>query len=278
MRFVFPLHNARVPARTLPQESEPAFIRSRSTDSAVLQHRTHIQKSPYAVARMFAHLATSATLVNGPVLAKWMEKQFRFLNPNCKIMKLKSASLAVVAALTFVALPALADDHDGNGKAMQDPMVKVLKEQDGKAFESAFLSLMIHHHESGKKMASLGEKKATSPELKELAAKIGKQQTKEIAQMTTWLKEWHSKSPDHSIVPEESKKMEASVSASLESKSGAEFDKFFASKMAEHHASAIEMAKLEEHHSEHAEVKAMAKEMVAMQEKEKEKLQTLAEK
>lgn len=278
MSFVFPLLNTRVPAHTFPRESKPAFIRSESTNSAVLQRRNQIQKSAHAVARMFTHLAISATPVNGPVLAKWREKQFRFLNPNCKIMKLKSASLAAVVALSFVALPALADDHDGNPKPKQDPMVKVLKEEDGKAFESAFLSLMIHHHESGKKMAAVAEGKATNPELKELAAKIGKQQTKEIAQMTTWLKEWHSKSPDHSIVPEESKKMEAEVSASLESKNGVEFDKFFAGKMAEHHASAIAMAKLAEHHSEHDEVKAMAKEMVAMQEKEKEKLQTLAEK
>jgi len=193
-------------------------------------------------------------------------------------MKLKTTSIAAVAVLTFTCLPVLADEKHPDIKAAPDPMVTVLKEHEGKSFEPRFLSLMIHHHSSGKKMAHVAVQKATNADLKELAAKIEKQQTVEIGTMTNWLKEWHGNSPDSSIVPEESKKMEAAVGASLESKDGAEFDKFFASKMAEHHASGIAMAKLATDQAEHDDLKAMAKKMIAMQEEEKRTLLKLAEK
>jgi uncharacterized protein (DUF305 family) len=194
-------------------------------------------------------------------------------------MKLKLTTLATAFALSLTCLPALADDKHGDAKASKDPMVAVLHHQeDAKSFESTFLSLMIHHHQSGKKMASSAKQKATNGELKELATKIDKQQGEEIEKMTSWLKQWHDKAPDHSIIPEETKKMEAETSAMLEAKTGADFDKLFASKMAEHHASGIAMAKLAEGKAEHEEVKTFAKKMIAMQEEEKEKLQKLAHK
>lgn len=193
-------------------------------------------------------------------------------------MKLKSISIPALVAIAVTCLPAFAVEKQAGDKASPDPMTAVLKEHEGTSFEPTFLSLMIHHHQSGKKMALVAMEKATDADLKQLAAKIEKQQSEEITTMTKWLKEWHGKSPDSSMVPDETKKMEASTSASLGSKSGVEFDRFFATSMAEHHAGGIAMAKLALDHAEHAEVKAMAKKMIAMQEEEKEKLLKLAEK
>jgi uncharacterized protein (DUF305 family) len=131
---------------------------------------------------------------------------------------------------------------------------------------------MIHHHESGRKMATAAKEKATDPELKELAAKIDEQQGKEIEKMTKWLKDWHDEAPDDSLVPEETKKMEAATGSALASAKGKDFDRLFAAKMAEHHASGIAMAELATEHAEHAEAKNFAKEMIAMQSQEKETL------
>jgi len=192
-------------------------------------------------------------------------------------MKLKFTSFATAFAISLTCLPAMADDKPRDAKASKDPMVAVLKDRgDAKSFESTFLSLMIHHHQSGRKMASYAKQKAGNGELKELATKIDSQQGEEIEKMTSWLKQWHDKSPDHSIVPDETKKMEAATSSKLESASGKEFAQLFASKMAEHHASGIAMAKLAQDKAEHQEMKTFAKKMITMQEEEREKLLKLA--
>ena len=45
-------------------------------------------------------------------------------------------------------------------------------------FDKAFLQMMPQHHHGAVEMAEQAEKKATHPELKELAAKIAKDQRK----------------------------------------------------------------------------------------------------
>lgn len=224
------------------------------------------------IVQIRAFCRTAITSESGPRYAKRTVKQIRFLNPKNKIMKLHSTSLAAALVLALGCSPALAADEHADHKARKDPMTEVLKDREGKSFESTFLSLMIHHHQSGKKMAAMAKDKATDPELKKMAAKIEKQQGEEIDKMTGWLKEWYDKAPDSSIVPDATKIMEAETSAGLEAKKGEDFDHFFAMKMAEHHAGGIAMAKLATEHAEHAEAKSFAKEMIQMQSEEREKL------
>jgi uncharacterized protein (DUF305 family) len=50
--------------------------------------------------------------------------------------------------------------------------------------------MMPKHHHMAVEMAEQAEKKATHPELKELAAKIAKDQQKEIKQMKSWAQSW----------------------------------------------------------------------------------------
>jgi uncharacterized protein (DUF305 family) len=57
-------------------------------------------------------------------------------------------------------------------------------------FDKAFLQMMPQHHHGAVEMAEQGVKKATHPELKELAAKIAKDQQAEIKQMKGWAQAW----------------------------------------------------------------------------------------
>ena len=57
-------------------------------------------------------------------------------------------------------------------------------------FDKAFLQMMSMHHHMAVEMAEQAEKKATHLELKELAAKIAKDQQNEIKQMKSWATSW----------------------------------------------------------------------------------------
>ena len=57
-------------------------------------------------------------------------------------------------------------------------------------FDKAFLEMMPKHHHAAVEMAEQAEKKATHPELKELASKIAKDQEAEMKQMKGWAQSW----------------------------------------------------------------------------------------
>jgi uncharacterized protein (DUF305 family) len=57
-------------------------------------------------------------------------------------------------------------------------------------FDKAFLQMMPQHHHMAVEMAEQAEKKGTHAELKELAAKIAKDQNQEIKQMKSWAESW----------------------------------------------------------------------------------------
>src|SRR5207249_3181144 len=93
----------------------------------------------------------------------------------------------LIAVFTLIAATG-AFPHNPNGKA--DPMNASLEPLKGAEFEQSFLQQMIQHHHMAVEMAEQAEKKATHPELKELAAKIAKDQQQEIKQMKTWAQAW----------------------------------------------------------------------------------------
>lgn len=57
-------------------------------------------------------------------------------------------------------------------------------------FDKAFLQMMPQHHHAAVEMSEQAAKKATHPELKELAVKIAKDQQEEIKQMKDWAQSW----------------------------------------------------------------------------------------
>lgn len=82
-------------------------------------------------------------------------------------------------------------DHSAMGM-MTDmgQMTGELKRLGGDAFDKAFLSSMIEHHQSAINMAYPGQTNAKHAEVKELTKDIVKAQSSEITQMKQWQKDW----------------------------------------------------------------------------------------
>jgi uncharacterized protein (DUF305 family) len=64
----------------------------------------------------------------------------------------------------------------------------------GEKTDRHFIEMMIPHHEGAVKMADLALKRSKRPEIKQLAQSIKRDQTREIAQMTSWYKQWYGTS------------------------------------------------------------------------------------
>jgi uncharacterized protein (DUF305 family) len=189
----------------------------------------------------------------------------------------------VILALIFTPLAPFAASAADEKKqhpehaSHKDQMTEHLAKLSGAEFESAFLAMMIQHHQDGIKMAKLVPGHGKSAELKSMAAKMGEDQEKEISQMTTWLQQWHKQSPKDHKMPEESMKKMAKDMAELEAAQGEEFDKLFSKMMAHHHSGAIYMAQLAEEKASHAEAKDLAAKMAKMQTEERQKLMQMHE-
>jgi uncharacterized protein (DUF305 family) len=61
----------------------------------------------------------------------------------------------------------------------------------GEKTDRHFIEMMIPHHEGAVKMADLALKRSKRPEIKQLAESIKSDQTREIAQMKSWYKQWY---------------------------------------------------------------------------------------
>ena len=106
-----------------------------------------------------------------------------------------------------------------------------------------FAQMMIPHHQQAVEMGILAETRASSPEVKALAASIKAEQAPEIALMKSWLKAANAPlRMDHSMVMA-GLLTDADMKALTEA-SGVKFDRLFLEGMIGHHEGAIEMAKV----------------------------------
>ena len=80
-----------------------------------------------------------------------------------------------------------AANHDTMSMA---DMTEQLKDKSGDEFDKAFIEMMISHHEGAVDMAQLIPSRAKHDEIKQLGEAIIAAQTKEIADMTQWQKDW----------------------------------------------------------------------------------------
>ena len=111
-------------------------------------------------------------------------------------------------------------------------------------------------------MAKQALSAAKKPETKQNAQKVIDAQTGEIAQMTTWLKEWYQAAPDaaqQALVTEDMKGMMSMPVTS---------DMMFFEMMIPHHQGAIDMSELAKNQSERTEVKKLAEDIITAQKAE----------
>lgn len=72
-------------------------------------------------------------------------------------------------------------------------MMQGLENKTGEAFDQAFLSEMIVHHQGAVEMANQALQKASREEIKTMSKNIISAQNKEIEQMQAWQKQWFGK-------------------------------------------------------------------------------------
>jgi uncharacterized protein (DUF305 family) len=77
-----------------------------------------------------------------------------------------------------------------HGEMSMNEMTEQLKNKTGDDFDKAFVEMMISHHEGAVAMAELIPSRAKHDEVKKLGEAIISAQTKEIADMKQWQKDW----------------------------------------------------------------------------------------
>lgn len=142
----------------------------------------------------------------------------------------------------------------------------------GETYDRNFIANMIAHHHGAIDMAKLALQNARHQELKDMAANIITAQQKEIDDMTAWQKQWGypSTSADNMIDHSAMGTMDgmATMTATLEGKTGDEFDKLFIEQMIAHHQSAIDMASPGEQNASRQQLKDLTKSIISEQTKE----------
>ncbi len=138
------------------------------------------------------------------------------------------------------------------------------------AYDLKFVDTMTAHHKSAIDMAKLVPTRAQHDELKQLAAKIEKDQAAEIEQMKAWREQWFAGKPqaaDH-MMPGMKESMQGMDMGKLRAAKGADFDHAFIDMMVRHHEGALIMAKDAQAKATKPELKEMASKVVAAQQKE----------
>jgi uncharacterized protein (DUF305 family) len=190
-------------------------------------------------------------------------------------MRLRTIVVSVVSGAALLA--ACGSDHGAHSAAS----VEVSADAAFNAADVMFAQGMIPHHQQAIEMADMALDPAVGagPEVLDLAARIKAGQDPEIAQMTTWLKDWDQPMAmdmsdghmmdgmDGMLSPDEMKDL-----AALR---GAEFDTAWMEGMIRHHEGAITMAEAVAAKGELPAVKALAEQIVAAQRAEIDEMRAL---
>ncbi len=133
-------------------------------------------------------------------------------------------------------------------------------------YEQGFIDAMVPHHQAAIDMAKVAQNKAEHPELKRLADAIVADQDREIGQMKAWRKAWYG---SDAIPTGLGGHQMAGMDVDLKQLEKAQpFDRAFIDAMIPHHQSAIDMAKEARTKATHPEIKQLADEIIAAQQRE----------
>ncbi|MEW2304834.1 DUF305 domain-containing protein [Streptomyces sp. NPDC006655] len=183
---------------------------------------------------------------------------------------------AVLVALTATAALALTacggDDSAGATHASHSAAAGATASASAgthNAQDVSFAQTMIPHHQQALEMASLAADRASSAQVKDLAARIEKAQDPEINTMTGWLKAWGEDVPmagmDHSGHRGMAGMMSDKDMTMLKQAKGKDFDTMFLTMMVQHHRGAVEMAGTEQAKGAYAPATSMAGSIVTGQ-------------
>ena len=177
----------------------------------------------------------------------------------------------VLVALTATAALALTACGNGDDSAHSASATASSSATAGahNAQDVTFAQTMIPHHQQALEMAELAADRASSAQVKDLAARIEEAQDPEIRTMTGWLKAWGEEVPmagmDHSGHAGMAGMMSDKDMTMLKQAKGTDFDTMFLTMMVEHHQGAVEMAGTEKAKGDYAPATGMAGSIVTGQ-------------
>ena len=168
------------------------------------------------------------------------------------------------------------------------------------AADVSFTQSMIVHHQGAIAMAKLAATRASTQEVKDLAARIEAAQSPEIQQMTSWLKAWgqpvsanasmsgmgnspgsmssgsmSSGAMSSGAMSSGSMGMTDAEMKGLEAASGTAFDRLFLQMMTTHHQGAVQMATSEQADGSNPQAIALATSIKTSQTAELTKMNTM---
>ncbi|QKG23230.1 DUF305 domain-containing protein [Actinomadura verrucosospora] len=185
----------------------------------------------------------------------------------------RAIALVAVPALAF-ALAACGDS--GDKKTDSTPSASVAAAQTPHNEQDVmFAQMMIPHHRQAVEMAGLAPSRASSAQVKALAADIEKAQAPEIAKMTGWLDDWGAPTAMSGMHHDMPGIMSEKDMTSLKDLKGTAFDKAFLQMMIKHHQGAVTMARTEDRSGRNPDAKALATSIVRTQSAEIAKMRGL---
>lgn len=186
---------------------------------------------------------------------------------------------AAPAARVTAAVPA------GRQPAGTDMMLRTarqyaaeLRRLRGAAFEQAFMSAMIPHHAAAVAMARMELTHGSHPQLKAMARQIIDSQTREITQMTSWLRSWYQVTPAQVARRASASLRNTSSAMATEMRAmtrqlatmppGSRFDQAFLTAMTAHHKMAVIEASTVPGRASHRQLTTLARQIITAQTRE----------
>jgi len=183
---------------------------------------------------------------------------------------MKRLAVLLLAAAVLGIAGCGGDDNSAEPAAGEQPTVA-----SGQVpFDRAFIDAMVPHHQAAIEMAREAKQAGlTRPELIKIADDIIATQQAEIDQMLEWRQQWFgSKSREPEAAAREVLGLSAAEAgmehSAADLATADDVDQAFAGMMIGHHVGAIRMAKLAKDKADHDEVKQLAGDIIAAQQRE----------
>jgi uncharacterized protein (DUF305 family) len=188
---------------------------------------------------------------------------------------MRSATVRIAAAVAAVLAAGLLASCGGSDQHTQAGAEPSTLQADHNADDVAFVRSMVSHHGQAVQMAQMALDKASNPEVSDLAGHISTTQLGEIQAFNAWLVQWpegqsgdpagHDAAGHGATMPG---MVDAATLASLQSLTGADFDRLWLTSMIDHHRGAIAMAQDEIAHGKNPDVIYLARTIIAGQQAE----------
>lgn len=180
--------------------------------------------------------------------------------------KLDHAARVLVAAIVALGLAACGSDDDENAATARN---------EGQAVEKAFLTGMVHHHETAIEMAEIAKRQGQDPFITDLADDILTTQEREIARMERIYERLlggrlkpDAAAHDGLGLTAEEAGMTHSPETTEELRSADPFDRAFVDEMVPHHVGAIRMSDVVLKRTNDPALRSLAKGIVSTQQRE----------